>query len=351
MSDKYLYRRNGVWYFCIVVRGERHRRCLHTTSRTEARQHRDRLVKDLSHQKIHGETRHSWKEAVTRWASDFLPGISPTTAKRYLTSVRQFEHLLSDLYVDQVTNKAVAQVAGRKGPTNATRRRDLTALSSVLRSCVGWGWLETNPAKLYDRGVIPERRDHIVLPEDRDVEALVADLAPGLARLVRFLDLTGCRLEEAAAICHHQVDVKLQECTLLRAKGNKVRTIRLVNPGVPVGREATRETTVRHLETPYVFWHAEGAKPGRYHNAASNLSNHIVKLVEAGKINKFRIHDLRHRFAVRWLKAGGDIYQLSRHLGHASVKTTEVYLAYVPRTFETGRPQTGHKGSGSPEEQ
>ncbi|BAK83265.1 phage integrase [Komagataeibacter medellinensis NBRC 3288] len=32
-------------------------------------------------------------------------------------------------------------------------------------------------------------------------------------------------------------------------------------------------------------------------------------------------------FAIRWLKAGGDIYRLSRHLGHTSVKTTESYLS------------------------
>jgi integrase len=57
----------------------------------------------------------------------------------------------------------------------------------------------------------------------------------------------------------------------------------------------------------------------------------ISKLVRAKRINKFRIHDLRHRFAVRWLQAGGDIYALKLHLGHSSVKTTEIYLQFVAR--------------------
>lgn len=30
--------------------------------------------------------------------------------------------------------------------------------------------------------------------------------------------------------------------------------------------------------------------------------------------------------AIRWFKAGGDIYRLNRHRGHISVKTTEIYL-------------------------
>nr|WP_246024414.1 site-specific integrase [Azospirillum ramasamyi] len=44
----------------------------------------------------------------------------------------------------------------------------------------------------------------------------------------------------------------------------------------------------------------------------------------------FRCHDLRHSFAVRALQNGLDICALSKHLGHSSVKTTEIYLGYVP---------------------
>ncbi|HEX3991602.1 MAG TPA: site-specific integrase, partial [Acetobacteraceae bacterium] len=43
----------------------------------------------------------------------------------------------------------------------------------------------------------------------------------------------------------------------------------------------------------------------------------------------FRVHDLRHAFAIRWLREGGDIYNLSLHLGHTSLKTTEIYLGHL----------------------
>ena len=43
---------------------------------------------------------------------------------------------------------------------------------------------------------------------------------------------------------------------------------------------------------------------------------------------RFRCHDLRHKFAIDYLKNGGDIYKLKQILGHSSVKTTEMYLAY-----------------------
>jgi integrase/recombinase XerD len=37
-------------------------------------------------------------------------------------------------------------------------------------------------------------------------------------------------------------------------------------------------------------------------------------------------HTFRHYFAISYLRRGGDIYALSRILGHTSVKVTEVYL-------------------------
>ncbi len=43
----------------------------------------------------------------------------------------------------------------------------------------------------------------------------------------------------------------------------------------------------------------------------------------------FRFHDLRHWYAVDYLRRGGNIYDLAAILGHSSVKTTEIYLAHL----------------------
>lgn len=37
-------------------------------------------------------------------------------------------------------------------------------------------------------------------------------------------------------------------------------------------------------------------------------------------------HKFRHAFARTWLERGGDVYSLSRLMGHSSVKITEIYL-------------------------
>jgi len=52
---------------------------------------------------------------------------------------------------------------------------------------------------------------------------------------------------------------------------------------------------------------------------------------DAWKLRRWRLHDLRHTFAINALLEGADIYDLSRHLGHASVKTTEIYIREIER--------------------
>jgi integrase/recombinase XerD len=44
---------------------------------------------------------------------------------------------------------------------------------------------------------------------------------------------------------------------------------------------------------------------------------------------RFSPHTLRHSFACEYLRNGGNLYYLSRILGHSSVKTTEIYLQSV----------------------
>ncbi len=45
---------------------------------------------------------------------------------------------------------------------------------------------------------------------------------------------------------------------------------------------------------------------------------------------RFRFHDLRHRFAVDYLRSGrGSLYDLQQEMGHTSIKVTEGYLVFL----------------------
>jgi integrase len=313
-----LYQRGGVWWGRVQVAGTEHRRSLRTRNRAEAVARLRAWKTDLERAAHFGIERHSWKEAVTKYVAEIMPGaVKAGTAERYQTSLRMVDPILGGLYLDQIDSRVIAKVAGRKGPSNATRRRDLTAVSQVLRAARSWGWIDSNAARDFDRGVIRERRDPIRLPTDEDIAALKSACASAMLRaLVDFLLGTGVRLEEAASLERRQIDFARRAITLDRTKTSRPRTISMSARVV-----GTLQALPVRLGCHWIFWHGEGE---RYRNLSSQLGA-IGKRVGV----RFRRHDLRHRYAVDYLRGGGSIYDLQQILGHRSIKTTEIYLDFL----------------------
>jgi integrase/recombinase XerD len=88
----------------------------------------------------------------------------------------------------------------------------------------------------------------------------------------------------------------------------------------------------RFLKSPYVFWRGAGV---RFRNVDSQFYAAVArvarKAAQAGTaFRRFRFHDLRHLFAVEYLRQRrGSLYDLQLVLGHKSIKTTEGYLAHL----------------------
>jgi integrase len=56
------------------------------------------------------------------------------------------------------------------------------------------------------------------------------------------------------------------------------------------------------------------------------------KACEKAKLRRVRIHDLRHSYATIRISAGHNIADVSRQLGHASIKiTVDTYYHWLPR--------------------
>jgi integrase/recombinase XerD len=56
------------------------------------------------------------------------------------------------------------------------------------------------------------------------------------------------------------------------------------------------------------------------------LEQLIYRLARWANVEGARCHRFRHTYAVSYLKNGGDVYKLSRLMGHSSVSITETYL-------------------------
>jgi integrase/recombinase XerD len=262
---------------------------------------------------------------IEAWGGWVEKEVGPNTFKRYACSLGVLAPFLESKFLDQIDGRLIAGIVRTRQATgkvtNATIRRDLGALSSVLRFAKGQGWRDDNPVP--DRlDLITERRDPIILPRPEDVERMVAR-APGmLASMISAARATGCRQEELANARRRHLDLNAKRLTVV-GKGNKLRVIDLE----PFGGVGIFAALPDGTPDAPLFWHG---KAERYANVASRFARLGMELGEAhSDFRRFRFHDLRHLHAVEWLRSGRSIYDLQKRLGHASIKTTEGYLAYL----------------------
>lgn len=321
MADN-LYLRNGVWWGRVQVAKKERRRSLRTASKAEARKRYKDWKASLDHALFYGADRLTWQDAVLRYCEEVMPSaIKHSTQKRYLVSFRQVRGKLDGKYIDAIGRKDIANLIGsrKRTTTNATVIRDLTAVSRVFASAIGWGVCEHNPALEYDRSLVRERRDPIVLPTAEEVQK-AASAKSSFGRLIAFASQTGMRQGEILGLTWRQVELNRGVITLDRTKTDSPRAIPLEGPMLAEA-VGTLNGTPRHAAASLVFFHGDGQP---YRNFSAQFRAWRRRLGVA-----FRFHDLRHYFAVMYLRGGGYIYDLQGILGHASIKTTEGYLKYL----------------------
>mgnify|MGYP001807845408 CR=1 FL=1 len=87
-------------------------------------------------------------------------------------------------------------------------------------------------------------------------------------------------------------------------------------PLSPRALETIRELLGRSRpRSPYLFCKRDGARVGDPKKAFGGACRR-------SGIEDFRFHDLRHSFASWFVQDGGDLYRLSRILGHATLQMT-----------------------------
>lgn len=342
---KNLFWRDGSIWARIQIGGRELRRRLHTTDPKAATLRlgawRDNLTSEPDE-----PTSETFSRAVGRWILEVLPkAVKPQVARRYQVSMAMLAPHFGDLRLDQITTREISDYISSRSQTvtNATIRRDLTALSRLLSACNAWGWATTNPAKIYDRTMIREQKAIIQPPTPEEFETLLRYAPAGMSDILRLLDQTGMRLNEAVSLERRQVDRDGQTITLLITKNSRPRVIDWRTPGGDAG--PILAAAVAHLRSPFQFSTRDGRSYARMSSNFLHVTGQAI-FAEAARgrtFRRFRIHDLRHAFAIRWLKNGGSIYDLSRHLGHSSVSTTEIYLRYLTASQERTAKETGTK--------
>lgn len=138
--------------------------------------------------------------------------------------------------------------------------------------------------------------------------------------ILSFLIDTGMRIDEALGSLTSNIDFE-QSVVTIRGKGGKIRSI-------PISYEMRKRLwnwLKKRGDNPcqYLFPTATFNRM-EYHNFRRDLSVICKKIgLEDVRIHP---HAFRHYFAVNFLRRGGDLYRLSKILGHTSITTTQIYL-------------------------
>ena len=165
--------------------------------------------------------------------------------------------------------------------------------------------------------------------------------------LFGLLAVTGMRVSEALSLDRNDVDLEAAILTIRRTKFGKTRLV----PVHPSTRDALRaygqqrDQIVPASSTPGFFVSERGIRitgwAARYTFAKVSREIGLRAPVEVkGRYHGHgpRLHDMRHRFAVRtlidWYRAGLDVEReipkLATYLGHVHVHDTYWYLEAVP---------------------
>jgi len=93
---------------------------------------------------------------------------------------------------------------------------------------------------------------------------------------------------------------------------------------------ALREAALDPGDGDLVFCHPETGRP----LDRSKLVRRFKQALQRAGVTQITFHELRHTFGTRMAAAGTPLRTLQHWLGHADVKTTQIYAHYQPHDQE-----------------
>lgn len=316
-----LQKRGGVYYARIQVAGRERRRSLKTGNEAEAKRRLKIMLADLS--PYHGSTRQLVEDVIDSALASIE--VKPKTLARYVQSGLILARHFEGKYFDQVTKQEVIGfIKERKleKVTVRTIKNDLSVLSIAAEHAIECDWIGTNPVTLIGKRHLRAKQKVFVLPPPEDIELLLASVAGPLEQLCRFYRHTGMRRDEGSSLTWHQVDTARRAATLTDTKNGLARTVSLNDEAI-----AILASIPPQIATPVIFTRNDGEP---YTGVSQGWrEGRLRALAKKPNMQTCRLHDLRHIYAIEYLRENGNLYALQKQLGHGSIRQTEWYLQFL----------------------
>jgi integrase/recombinase XerC len=263
---------------------------------------------------------------------------SPNTIGAYRRDLEAFVEFCDRYYggdwdftrVDRLGLRGFLGEFERKGLARRTAARALSAVRSFYRYLQVHHDLAKNPLRAVKSPKLDKRLPrHLRIEEtERIFESAESAASDGefenlrdLAMLELFYS-SGIRLSELRGLNLGSVDLLSDQVKVL-GKGRKERIVPVGSRAVKALRKylASREgIALKGPDRQAVFVSRRGRRL-----SPATIQRRIHRLYAAGGARGFRVHSLRHTFATHMMDAGADLRSVQEMLGHASLRTTQIY--------------------------
>jgi integrase len=292
----------------------------------------------------------TFEEYANTWETLTVPATcKPSTESDYKGILKN--HVLpvfGKTTVDEINRFMVKRFLLKKisdGFANSTVTHMKNAISGVLNLAIDDEVLSVNPA--HNVGKIFKRQNPKpkIDPFNMDELATLLDTYqihyprhyPFLLTLAR----TGLRFGECLGLQWKDIDFKGRFINIERSlskgrtetpKSGQARKVDMSRQLTDTLRELKHHRKLETLKRGWVRmpeWVFVSLKGDPYHE--SYIRRMFYKALKKADLRKIRIHDLRHTYATLRISKGDNIADVSKQLGHHSVKfTMDIYYHWVP---------------------
>ena len=261
--------------------------------------------------------------------------INYTTTNCYqYSSIQIYKRVIDDL-IKIIGNKTLQDIIPNdiekfkneriKTVAATTVNIEIRTLKSMFNIGVRFGFMKSNPASTIKQ-ILSIQKERLSFNENEIKLFLNVIPASKFKNIIIFGLLSGCRLDEILNL--QWKDLTLNEkFIVIRNKANfktktgKIRTIpiseNLYNLIITI-----KQCKDKNSGEDFIFPNNKGKK-----YCKSYISRTFKKYVRQASLPaNFHFHCLRHTFLSTLAKNGVPIYHLKELAGHASIKTTEIYL-------------------------